>query len=877
MPDAAPRWYGPALLAIVALAFALRLAGIERVPVWWDEAYTVRFVLHDGPDFWDFAFDARHPPLYFFVMRVWGIAVNWGEFVLRFPAVVMVTAAVPVLAWCGRRLYGWQAGLGAALVTAFLVSLVTYAQEGRMYGQLFALAALTLAPALRIVLDPGRAPAWAWAAFTAAQGALMMTQYFAIVWVVALNLLLLVLLLVQRRPRATWLAWVLANAVSAIPIGIWTVWSLIRLGGLPPNADIPFPLAAFLRLTGVFWITGERDLGNEIPWTWEPALLVAALVVAGAFLAARRPTLWLLALAALVISTGFVLSQVLASYHPRYLITGTIPFLLLAGAAIALPLRPPAWRRAAGLVVLLPLVALLAAGWRVSLEAPKDETRQVARWIQQQTLPGDVILSENLDYTVYYYGPGDGVIVWLDDFDPATQPAELATAVNGEQRAWLISWIGAIQDPGDQWRFLLAQAGPLEEARDYLGYTVHRFRLDRPVTPPRWQPVSLPATGALALTDVAGLDQPATAGVVPVGLRWSRTGPGAVPAAVSVRVRDSDGRVVGQADQPVRGPGALGPGSWPVDQPIGTFLLVPIPPGTAPGTYQVEAVAYGGSAESDPLPLGTVQVEPWDAQDDAWRTVRQAITWPPAVEPPDGLGLLQASLGSDVLGPGASTTLRLLWRAPEDWQPGTPLPDVLLTSGDTVLTRIPAPDNLAARLRPGAVVVDERTIPAPTTLAPVALALDAAGEARPFGQVQVDRNAVTTSLPGPALPPEAQFPGVADLVQWRQLSSSLEIETAWRPTTPFPGDRPLTIFLQALAPDGRVVAQQDGPPAGGRRPTTGWIEGEIVLDQRTMNRTDPGYSGPAELVTGLYDATTGQRVPLADGSTAARLGQITLP
>ena len=43
-------------------------------------------------------------------------------------------------------------------------------------------------------------------------------------------------------------------------------------------------------------------------------------------------------------------------------------------------------------------------------------------------------------------------------------------------------------------------------------------------------------------------------------------------------------------------------------------------------------------------------------------------------------------------------------------------------------------------------------------------------------------------------------------------------------------DIPYTVFVHLLGPDGRVVAGHDGQPAGGARPTTGWVPGEYVTD-----------------------------------------------
>jgi len=75
------------------------------------------------------------------------------------------------------------------------------------------------------------------------------------------------------------------------------------------------------------------------------------------------------------------------------------------------------------------------------------------------------------------------------------------------------------------------------------------------------------------------------------------------------------------------------------------------------------------------------------------------------------------------------------------------------------------------------------------------------------------------------------------------------------------------VFTHLLAEDGRLIAQHDGVPAGGTRPTTGWNSGEIIVDAHAMAFHDAAYTGPATIVVGMYDPDDpGVRVPTELGS-----------
>ena len=84
------------------------------------------------------------------------------------------------------------------------------------------------------------------------------------------------------------------------------------------------------------------------------------------------------------------------------------------------------------------------------------------------------------------------------------------------------------------------------------------------------------------------------------------------------------------------------------------------------------------------------------------------------------------------------------------------------------------------------------------------------------------------------------------------------------------------VFLHLRRPDGGLLTQSDGEPAGWTRPTTGWAPGEIVLDARTLDIPPDAPPGEYALVAGLYDPASGQRLPLPDGTDAVPIATITI-
>jgi len=82
------------------------------------------------------------------------------------------------------------------------------------------------------------------------------------------------------------------------------------------------------------------------------------------------------------------------------------------------------------------------------------------------------------------------------------------------------------------------------------------------------------------------------------------------------------------------------------------------------------------------------------------------------------------------------------------------------------------------------------------------------------------------------------------------------------------------VFLHLLGPDGKPVTQSDGEPANWTRPTTGWLPGEIVLDERVLDVPAGIPPGEYTLSCGLYELATGERAATADGTGTLHLATL---
>jgi hypothetical protein len=299
--------------------------------------------------------------------------------------------------------------------------------------------------------------------------------------------------------------------------------------------------------------------------------------------------------------------------------------------------------------------------------------------------------------------------------------------------------------------------------------------------------------------------------------------------------------------------------------------LARLPIGTPPGRYPVYLRVYANPPFGDgPRPVGReLPLGYWP--------VEAGAHWPASELDPTMVGLTHTGewragpdltlIGHDVgqgddrpFLPGDRVPLTVLWRGPG------PLPPLMVTYGGGRQATVPATplgrrDGLTREWRSWAIPVDASPSDA-------ALAL-------PDGQV-VGRFRVAALPPAVRAPPEvaqdinADLPGVGALVGLSaqpvaaQRGAPLELELVWRAGTAPPLSS-YTVFVQLLGPDGRVVCQHDGLPAAGTRPTTSWRPGEVIVDRHRLDVPAGLRAGPVQLIAGLYDASTGQRVATAAG------------
>jgi hypothetical protein len=390
----------------------------------------------------------------------------------------------------------------------------------------------------------------------------------------------------------------------------------------------------------------------------------------------------------------------------------------------------------------------------------------------------------------------------------------------------------------------------------------------------------------------------ATDQAISVELFWAARGRPSADYAFSVRLVDERG--IEWSPKGTRRPGGFHAfpktHSWKPDKYARDAHLIDILPGTPPGRYALRVTAFDREtlAGLDVLNEQGVPV----GQSVAVATVTLTRPdGPPALntldttcilgDPLGDLTLLGLSLSRVQAAPGDPVHLTTFWRVDRPTQGiYTVYVDLVDSLGQTVATLafLPgAPQHTTYLWQPGEVVRDQQVwaIPPHTPPGRYAIrfrALD--GEEQPCGPVWACEQGLDvvapqrqTDLPTMQHKVGANFADRATLLGYDLSPESphpgetLRLTLYWRAEQEM--QHSYKVFAHLLDAAGRIHTQHDAVPADWRRPTTGWLPGEIVTDAHELPVDADAPPGGYLLEVGLYEEQTGTRLPLLDGTGRA--------
>ena len=628
----------------------------------------------------------------------------------------------------------------------------------------------------------------------------------------------------------------------------------------------------------------------------------------------------------------YLLARFRPGFHPRYVLMLLIPSLTLVAYVMVTLARgvgitdspAPRWRvRALSRIVavLLALLWLLTTGLAAQALLTdayyaRDNARGTAAYLRARLGPEAAVISDVDDWALAYYlaGPlsspldtryGGGTraetqsprIFFLHADQPVTAlTAQVNQVLLGRSQVALVKWYQGETDKRGILPYLLERTGTLVETRALSAYNVQVYAVDQ--GPPALSERNVNVDfGPLRLLDATvEIEAPADEAVT-VAVTWRKQNETPRDYKTSLTLVDRDGRRVASVDSPIYDLSGLPTSRWALAQEVNSCYVLTPGAAVAPASYSVYIGVYD---ESDPAGLDVLdeagarkgkryKLEVVELDQGRRRTHkvldREKLGLRPLPNPvslADGLELRAFTPLQGVIRSGESLTVLLEWHSTAGDLPDY-RPTMRLLRGAQVLAAAraaPAYDGYpTSRWQADETVLDWRdlAIPQDTSSGPAELQVTLWGEpVVSLGQVQID--ALQHSFSPPLRQVEMAVPlgDIAELVGYDlgateiAAGQPLSLTLHWRAV----GRSPLgyVVFTHLLNAEGKVIAQHDGPPAEGQRPTNGWLGGEFVADQHILrwvegDATARAYRGSATIEVGLYDPASGQRLVTPEGDS----------
>ncbi len=417
-------WIG--LAVILLLAALLRLPGLDRTSLWYDEAVSWSQSKDSLRHLFSSVAADNYPPLHNLLLWLVMPVIGDSEIALRLPSAVASLMSIGLVFLIGKRVFDVRTGLTAALLLAISPFHLWYATEARMYA-LFDMTGLAFLLSLVGLLQTGRR---AWVAAVAVFGAAFLYSHiYAAFAFAAVGTGLLAGLYAgsgagSRKRYLAALSGLIGAAILFLP------WLIILAGRARAVSDEGFWIAwpDFNFLTVMV-----RDMaGSE--YLFLLFLGFALVAIIGPLFSGRHKTAPKAAPGLMLVLASFSFGPPLIAYilsitvqpilFDRYLISAWSALILLASAG-ALRLLP----RAALLVLPLAALALSYPALEFSLTTKiRPEWRIIAeRYLEQRQTSDEVILFKGFAApALAYYLRDKATIVAADD--PGAIGVALGTA-----------------------------------------------------------------------------------------------------------------------------------------------------------------------------------------------------------------------------------------------------------------------------------------------------------------------------------------------------------------------------------------------------------------------------------------------------------------
>jgi hypothetical protein len=316
--------------AIIGAIYIILCAVNLQQSVWFDESYGAYLTRFSFGDIWSLTAADVHPPLYYFLLKIWSGIFGSTDFGMRFMSVMFGAIAI-VFAWAWlKRRFGIKIAVFATLLMALSPMLIRYGQEMRMYTMAAAII-FSATFVLQLAIDTKKTRWWVIYGILVSLG--MWTHYFtALIWLAHLAYL------IYHYRTKIFQKNIIISYITAVALYIpWLPHFIYQSTSVQGGFWIPNP--SFTTITDYFSNSFIYLSSDEITG-WALVLMLAIATVFITLTIRAKEKLTLLNFMAFLPPVLLILLSI-PPFKPmfidRYIIYSSVCMSIIAGVAIALP------------------------------------------------------------------------------------------------------------------------------------------------------------------------------------------------------------------------------------------------------------------------------------------------------------------------------------------------------------------------------------------------------------------------------------------------------------------------------------------------------------------------------------------------------------
>jgi mannosyltransferase len=634
-----------AIIAIIVLAFALRIYRLDHQSIWYDEGVSVYFSNQNLKDLIAGVSTDNHPPLHSLALHLWLKLAGQSEFSVRFLSLISGILSVPLLFKLGRELFNQRVGLLAAFLLSISPFHVWFSQEARMYTLAALLSLISVYTFVLLLLkeEASSAQPYLWLSYVVTNTLGLYTHFYFAFIILFENIVFLAQWMSKRTHESTnseftnLRTWLLAQLCIVLLFLPWARFVATRYAADATYWEGALGLLTAAKDTFIAFSVGHTMGGKVADFAALGFVGLAAVGVLESLWEMKRgeasPSALGIVLLYLAVPIGalFAMSYHRPKFAPRYLLPALPAFYLLVAIGLGKLVsscKPQA--RGSRLLGAAALVGLLCSLGFVSVasasslanyyfeeEYARPDFRSVAEYINSHAEAKDAIILVGGHmlpaFTYYYRGElpiypmPEGLVVSTKEPLDYRAAEQLNSIAHGRDRLWLVLWQNRLVDPTnvilDQ---LMLNCPRLEVGRNFHHeFAVLLFSLEnRPrfATGPEYRyPVGFADQIQLLGYDLDSF-QAEPGQTLHLALYWQALREMSRDYLVFTHLINEDEHIYGQHDK-IASSDAYPTSYWKKETIIRDKFEIQVAPDTPPGLYTLEVGLYTTYHGIERLPL----------------------------------------------------------------------------------------------------------------------------------------------------------------------------------------------------------------------------------------------------------------------------------